>query len=159
LGKIDIIKYIVEHGDIEINFGNLNQFYEWMEAINKSGRKEIFEYLAERHIELFTSIAVNEIISWNRLDLLELLVKHHFDVNLRDAQGNTPLVYAIKFNRRSIVNYLIEQGANIFNVNKDGQTVNELCGECYDHNNNNSISIHTRIKRLIEENLSEQNKF
>jgi len=159
LGELDIIKYLVDCGGVEINFYNLNNFYEWMEAINRNGHLEIFEYLAEDHPELFTSHTLSEIISWGRLDLMERLVKHpQFDINLRDEQGNTPLSYAIKFNERAMVNYLIGEGANIFNVNNAGQSIEALCRECYDRNNNDSISIQNKITRLLLER-SEKKKY
>lgn len=148
-GEVDIVKYLID-SNIDIHFDEMNAFYEFMEAINKNGKKEIFEYIAQKRMDSFTSTIVNEIVAWDRVDLIKILVQHHLDVNIRDEQGNIPLSYAIKFNERLMVNYLIEQGANIFNVDRNGQTIYELCKECYDHNNNNSISIHNKIKRLVE---------
>jgi len=161
IGNLDIIKYLVDGSGssgsgssggsgVAVNFNHLNDFSEWMEAINANGKMEIFDYLAEEHPEVWTSHTVSEIISWNRLDLMERLVKQpHFDINLRDEQGNTPLAYAIRFNERAMVNLLIEAGADIFSVNQAGQSMEALCDECYDRNNNDSISIQTKIKRLL----------
>jgi len=150
LGAVDIVKYLIDIGS-DLQFSNLSIFFDIVEAINKNGQKEIFEYIAQKHIELFTPNIVNEIISWDRLDLLKILVQNHLDVNIRDDNGNIPLVYAIKFNERQITNYLIENGANIFNINNAGQTIYDICNECLDVNSTSSISIHAKIKRLIEE--------
>ncbi|ORY58275.1 ankyrin [Neocallimastix californiae] len=148
-GEVAISKYLIDCG-VEIHFNQIQPFYEFMKAINNNGKKEIFEYIAHKRINEFTSVLISEIISWHRLDLIKILIENHLEVNLRDEQGNIPLTYAVIYNERIIVNYLIEHGANIFNVDCNGKTIYELCRECYDLNNNNSISIHNKIKRLIE---------
>jgi len=149
-GEVNVVKYLIDCG-IDLHFSQMTVFYEFMEAINKNGKKEIFEYIAEKRMDCFTSAMVNEIVAWNRIDLMKILIKHHLDVNIRDEKGNIPLSYAIRFNERLMVHYLIEQGSNIYNVNANGQTIYELSQECYDSNNNSSISIHNKIKRRIEE--------
>jgi len=148
-GEVAISKYLIDCG-VEIHFNQIQPFYEFMKAINNNGKKEIFEYIAHKRINEFTSVLISEIISWHLLDLIKILIENHLEVNLRDEQGNIPLTYAVIYNERIIVNYLIEHGANIFNVDCNGKTIYELCRECYDLNNNNSISIHNKIKRLIE---------
>ncbi|OUM61307.1 hypothetical protein PIROE2DRAFT_67560 [Piromyces sp. E2] len=148
LGAVDIVKYLIDIG-VDLQFSNLSIFFDIVEIINKNGKKEIFDYIAQKHIELFTSNIVNEIISLDRLDLLKILVQNHLNVNICDDNGNIPLVYAIKFNERQIANYLIENGANIFSINKAGQSIYDICCECLDVNSTSSISIHAKIKRLI----------
>ncbi|ORX45982.1 hypothetical protein BCR36DRAFT_585445 [Piromyces finnis] len=149
LGAIDIVKYLIDIG-VDLQFSNLTIFFDLVESINKNGQKEIFEYIARKHIELFTPNIVNDIISRDRLDLLKILVQNQLDINIQDENGNIPLVYAIKFNERFISNYLIECGANIFSINSAGQSIYDICCESLDVNNSSSVSIHAKIKRLIE---------
>ncbi|ORX80684.1 ankyrin [Anaeromyces robustus] len=179
LEAIDIVKYLIDK-NVEINFSNLNDFYEFLEILNhnnhsnnnsnsnnttttatttttttttttnNNNKKEIFEYIVQHRGDLFTCNIIGEIISLNRFDLIKILIENQININIRDDQGNIPLSYGIKFNERLIVNYLIEHGANIYNVNHSGQTIYELCCECYDLNNDHSISIYNKIKRLIQ---------
>jgi ankyrin repeat protein len=44
------------------------------------------------------------------------------NVNLTDAQGNTPLIEASRFGHDDVVRVLIERGANLNAKNKEGQT-------------------------------------
>jgi ankyrin repeat protein len=44
------------------------------------------------------------------------------DVNVTDAQGNTPLIEASRFGHDSVARALVERGAKLDVKNKDGQT-------------------------------------
>ncbi|ORX80822.1 hypothetical protein BCR32DRAFT_183992, partial [Anaeromyces robustus] len=57
-------------------------------------------------------------------NLLKFLIdRHAININIKDRNGDIPLVYAIKHSRLQIVNYLIEHGADLYNVNHYGETI------------------------------------
>ena len=51
-----------------------------------------------------------------------LLSGDNVDVNITDAQGNTPLIEAARFGHDSVARALVERGAKLDVKNKDGQT-------------------------------------
>lgn len=67
-----------------------------------------------------------------RVDLVDVLLSHGFDVDYPDSRGNTPLLLACQagqkdlsfnpYHRRSMCERLIKDGASIFTRNKDGLT-------------------------------------
>jgi ankyrin repeat protein len=58
-----------------------------------------------------------------RLNFVKFLVEEKkFDINQKDMHGNTPLHIAIQFNKPQIINYLIDHGANINEVDNQIQT-------------------------------------
>ena len=51
-----------------------------------------------------------------------LLSGGNVDVNVTDAQGNTPLIEAARFGHDSVARALVEHGAKLDAKNKDGDT-------------------------------------
>jgi hypothetical protein len=56
----------------------------------------------------------------NDLDEVKQLLKDGAPIDGQNRYGNTPLHFAARYGRTKIVRYLIEQGANIYILNKDG---------------------------------------
>lgn len=50
-----------------------------------------------------------------------LIAKNH-NINATDANGNTPLILAVRYRKREVAKYLIRAGANVRTRNKAGQT-------------------------------------
>jgi len=55
------------------------------------------------------------------VEILTLLLKHHANIEARDAEENTPFIIAAKFGHLKIVNFLFEQGADINARNSKGE--------------------------------------
>jgi ankyrin repeat protein len=51
-----------------------------------------------------------------------LLSANDVNVNIVDAEGNTPLIEASRFGHDDVVRVLVERGANTKTQNKEGQT-------------------------------------
>jgi len=124
VGNIDIIQLLVEYG-ADINFKN-SKGCSVLEMIFEKEKLKIFEYFVKYDINNFTSEVINNLISKERLDLLKILIENNFNINLKDENDDTPLVYAFKNRQPEIVKYLIENGADVSNKNKQGETIDYL---------------------------------
>lgn len=58
--------------------------------------------------------------------IVKLLVEAGADLNVRDANGETPLMNAISINNADMVKYMIERGADFHAVNQEGRTVQQF---------------------------------
>jgi len=61
---------------------------------------------------------VKSIIDSNNLNILKYLIEHQLNINAKDNQGNTTLVYAIYTENEFLVKYLMEHGATTSAINK-----------------------------------------
>jgi hypothetical protein len=62
-------------------------------------------------------------IMYNNKNILELLLQKDININIKDGNGNTPLMYAIKNKNYKIIQYLLEnKNININSTNNDGST-------------------------------------
>lgn len=59
-------------------------------------------------------------------EVVELMIEHGADVNIRDANGSTPLMYAAKRGNHRIVEILLAAGADSSAKNDEGVTALEL---------------------------------
>lgn len=87
--------------------------------------------------------------------IVHLLVAAGGDLNLRDANGETPLMNAISINSATLVKYMIEHGADFHAISTNGRNVKTFA----DHYGNKEVSALVseaiRIERQrIEEGLS-----
>lgn len=55
-----------------------------------------------------------------------LIEEMHVDVNARDAKGNTPLHNAASRGDNEMILYLVEHGADVMAVNRQGQTIADM---------------------------------
>lgn len=66
----------------------------------------------------FEVISIRNIIRDGHLDLVEnLFFQGHFDIDYKDENGNTMLNYAISFDKKNIVQFLLDSGINPNTVN------------------------------------------
>ncbi|ORX49662.1 ankyrin [Piromyces finnis] len=124
-GELEIFKYLSNYTR-NINFNDRYDCNSVIKSVDKSGKTEIFEYLVKNNIKEFTDKIIKNIIFNNKLDLLKILVDNHYDINSKDDEGNTLLVYAIKNCNKPMVEYLIDHNANILNVNNEGLSILDI---------------------------------
>jgi ankyrin repeat protein len=75
-------------------------------------------------------------ILWNKPEMVELLLDHGANIELRDPDRDTPpLRYAIVFGRRDVIPILLARGANVGQVDANGTTALQLAknaaGGCF----------------------------
>jgi len=109
----NVFKTIIEYGNIDLNIENV-EGDSFLKNIIKS------------HDSDFDTDKKKE--------LIELLIKKGININFFDKNGNTPLVYAIQSNLKSIYNLLKENGAYINTNNGNTSFLDELVqSEKYDY--------------------------
>jgi len=145
-GDRDIVNYLIsQHIDLDfkddINYSDLIEIYETNKIFNE------FNQLLQYNIRHISSFLIQQIINNNRLDLLKVLLDHHLNIEQKDSKGNTILVNAIKAGKIPIVNYLIEQGADVYSVNSEGKSIYDIS---YIHcNNYNGRYIYQKICSIV----------
>jgi len=129
IGDMEIIHYLMEN-NAEISFENDYSYYDLISDIHHNGKIELFKDLANYNLNQFSSQLFLTIIygniQWNKLELLKILVDLQFDMNVKDVNGNTPLVYAIKVSDGPIANFLIDHGASLNETNNYGDSIYDL---------------------------------
>jgi len=109
----NVFKTIIEYGNIDLNIENV-EGDSFLKNIIKS------------HDSDFDTDKKKE--------LIELLIKKGININFFDKNGNTPLVYAIQSNLKSIYNLLKENGAYINTNDGNASFLDELVqSEKYDY--------------------------
>jgi len=121
-GDLPIFEYLLNQ-NAAISFDNKKENYHIIETIDKSGKTEIFEYLAQRNLDQFSDGITESIIFHNQINLLKILINKGFNINTQDTNGDTPLGYAVKFSNEYLVDYLIHLGADTKNINKKGESI------------------------------------
>ncbi|ORX83059.1 ankyrin [Anaeromyces robustus] len=71
-------------------------------------------------------ISIHPVIYWNDLELLKYLISQKLDINRQDKNGHSPLIYAIKRRNISIIQCLIEHGADIQLVNNQIKIIDSI---------------------------------
>ena len=71
----------------------------------------MFCYIKEKNLENFKRIYLENIVN-----------KEHQERNIKDKNGNSLLIFAVKCNAKNIVEFLLEQGENVNSQNNDGNT-------------------------------------
>ncbi|OUM59098.1 hypothetical protein PIROE2DRAFT_63981 [Piromyces sp. E2] len=81
-----------------------------------SQNQSLMKYLLDNGADINLSNKIIEvirlIIEQNKIDLLNYLVSNDLNVNMKDSNGNTLLVYAIQLKNETFINYLMECGSN-----------------------------------------------
>ncbi len=136
-GYLSIVKLLKEK-DAFINAMN-NDGVTALQLAAANGHTEIVRYLISQGADVNAcDLAGNRALSLaakgGHLDIVKLLVAAKADVNAIDKAGNTPLStlamqkHALA-SHDAIVNYLIDQGANVNTVNAKGQTALHLAAK------------------------------
>ncbi|KAG4100461.1 ankyrin [Neocallimastix lanati (nom. inval.)] len=79
------------------------------------------------HIEKISLLKFNN-INFNKKNqkILDLLKKYNLDINRKDNDNNTPLIYAINANNKDMVSYFLNHQANIQAVNEKINIIDSL---------------------------------
>ena len=121
-GSVDPLSYLFLESDCEEVLEN--KAYDIAKLLIKAGAYvNIPLYMFSRRRPLMCAL-----MGKCTLKIVKLLLEHGAKVNTRDSNGNTPLIYAIKYgcpfteNRYKIVKLLLEHGAIVNNKNNEGET-------------------------------------
>jgi ankyrin repeat protein len=83
---------------------------------------------------------LSEIVTMNYSSLVEALLSSHVDINFRNTHdGNTPLQYAVQDKRTTIVNMLLERGADTTIRNSQHETALWIAVRNGDYQNSESL--------------------
>eukprot|EP00833_Pecoramyces_ruminatium_P014934 jgi/Orpsp1_1/1188966/evm.model.d7180000068584.2 len=111
-------------------------------------RKIIIKYIVQNYPQIFTDTVVKEMIYFDRLDVLKILLRYHFELmDKKDENGDTPIVHAFRYKRKEIINYLLRCGANINNINNNGINIDHIL-----KNYNNISYIKNKLNHYIHMN-------
>jgi ankyrin repeat protein len=112
-------------------------------------------------IDLDNRTILYHLIKINNLQIIKLLIEYDKKiigfslVNLKDKYGNTSLMYCVIFNRFDILKFLIENNANLFDVNTKKNNVFFICNQ-YKRNNILKYLL-TKTEQLNFTNFSGEN--
>ena len=127
IGDIEIIEYLIECPNI--HFSRDETILDLIQ-IMENGNIQIFKYLEKFHI---TNKIIKEIIFYDNVELLKQLL-HNEDLNIdrKDENGDNLLGSAVRVSSKPIAIYLIENGANLYNINNFGESIYDISYENYD---------------------------
>eukprot|EP00833_Pecoramyces_ruminatium_P013964 jgi/Orpsp1_1/1187996/evm.model.d7180000061757.1 len=148
LGEFEITKYLIEC-NANVNFRNSNNDTPWKMALKRHNKK-IIKYLAKYYIKNLTGDDVSFLISNStneKLELLKILVENGLDIDLKTSNGDTLLAIAIMNRQNHIINYLVDSGANLYSINKEGKSILNICS-MYLVNSSSLSHIYNKIKNL-----------
>ncbi|XP_075237753.1 uncharacterized protein LOC142333982 [Lycorma delicatula] len=146
---IDIIIKLIEQG-ADVNVIDNNGLTPLKHALHSHMFKEIIQILIDNGVEINTHNQNNNIlllyllkdVNYNK-EHVNFVIQKGADVNICDNKGLTPIMYAILYGEKSIkteiISILIESGAHVDAVNKDGHTA--LCHAFFQKNYENEILI------------------
>ena len=93
------------------------------------GNNEVAKFLIENGIDINGSSTMGTplmacVVKGNA-EIAALLITKKADVNLGDANGTTPLIYAVQFQNKTILKLLLANKANKSHKDKEGKTAFE----------------------------------
>ena len=139
-GHLDIVKYLIANGAVDTNF-HTEYLNTSLMVASEYGHVDVVNYLVENlRVDVnikdnngWTALSVACVISGNETDssnrylsIVICLLKNGADVNTRNKNGFTPLMYASENGNVNVVKLLIDYGALKNLRNNDGQTAKML---------------------------------
>jgi len=133
-GHLEIVKALLAAGANPNSIGgtlHYGGFIAWMSALNRCNTNwlEIFDAMLAAGVELNPTIDVYfsplgyAISKQQDSAMIEALVKRGANVNIKDSEGETPLMLAVRFSSTDVVRTLIDAGADVNAKNKKGESV------------------------------------
>ena len=110
--KLDFIKYLIENKNANVNY-SVEKWTE-EEGFGRAYNPNRPTYFPNKYTPLMSILQSK---NCEKMDAVKLLIKHGANINSKDQDENTPLMYAIYFTDINIVNYLIEKGSDVNAVN------------------------------------------
>jgi len=140
--KFNIIKLLLKYG-LDINakdeegktlllyaINEVNEFLFYYLIKNKASLKSLQAYNIKVLVKFIVRInenenVLNKLIKYTNkekeeekcIKILNLIIQNGFDINDKDEEGNTILIYAIEARKVSVIQYLLERNASLEPVN------------------------------------------
>ncbi|OUM62212.1 hypothetical protein PIROE2DRAFT_62039 [Piromyces sp. E2] len=151
MGELNIIKYLIEcHGTIK--FKNKYDCCSLIESICKRKMIEIFDYFTDNNLNIFSDEIIKTLLWEERYDLLKILIPKYISISYRDDTGNTLIANAIIAGNSEMVQFLINNHANVNCINHNHETLEDINKKYnYLYNNNN----YTSIEKILKKNKKE----
>ncbi|ORX57198.1 ankyrin [Piromyces finnis] len=143
IGEIEIVKYLLKC-NANVNYINSAGKSPLKNALKQENHL-IFLTLAKTNIKSIKGNLLIPIIRKGNLKVLKELINYGLDIDTIVENGNTLLAQAIIDRQVSIVDYLVDNGANVFSVNSHGNTIMDLCRNSIMNSNNN---VYIKIQKL-----------
>lgn len=140
LNEIDFIEKETMYEKLKIDFIEEmeNQYENYLYSLFENGNFKKAKEFIESGIKIkynyifdFAFIMVS--IENQREDLVELLIKSGYNINIKNNEGETPLMLSSKYCSKKLVKLLLDYKANIKDENNKGETALMLA-EKYENN-------------------------
>ena len=117
--------YEVYIGDQPILIEDYNHSFSFRYALQRSIEGEnhkLVSFLMEIDISLQTNNSLHEAARDGNIEVVELLLKEHVDINIQNENGETALMLASKNDHIQVVELLLKEHADVNIQNQDGHT-------------------------------------
>jgi len=148
---LSIIKVLINKGISIDRSINENQIESILISAIDNDDSSIIDFIAKYKIKIYTNDIIKSIISKNKIDLLKVLISNNLDINMKDKDEKTCLIYAIENDNEPIIQYLLDNNASIKDVNNNIDVMESII-------KNGNLSL---LKILIKNHLdiNEKDKF
>lgn len=139
--RLQVIKLLVEHG-ADVNYqdatGNDVLSCALYASFERYDTIEIIEYLEQKGINIYkkyenSNTLLHKACESDSLLVIQYLINHRgFDINAVNADGDTPLIYFLRFasnRKKDTLQFLIQSGADAKIKNKEGKTAYDYAVE------------------------------
>jgi len=136
--QLEILEFLIEN---HLDINDINKFPELpLKHAIKEGKIDIIVYLINHGANLQflynDSISINKLFDlstkYNRLDIFEGLISNGYNINSKNEEGNTLLIYAIQNQNIALIKYLIHNSAEIQAVHEKMNIIHTLIHNCMD---------------------------
>lgn len=149
LGELEMVKYLIEN-NASLNYHDDKGNSPWGKVL-EGRHQSLLEYFTTAHMaylkadDVAGQIMKTQIHESQKLEVLKYLISHGLEVDLKTPQGNTLLACALQTGQNSIINFLVDSGANLYSVNNKGQSIIDLCNSYLRYSDTLN-----KIRRLIK---------
>ena len=140
--------YEVYIGDLPILIEDYNHSFSFRYALQRSIETEnhkLVSFLMEIDVSLQTNNNIFEAARDGNIDIVELLLKEHVDINIQDENGETALMLASKNGHIQVVELLLKEHADVNIKNQDGHTAIMLALQ----------NVYTQVMELLGEHVDD----
>ncbi|XP_046571006.1 ankyrin repeat domain-containing protein 17-like [Haliotis rubra] len=152
-GNVEIIKHLLSHVSVDIDSRDVDFWTPVMHAVH-AGDMDVFNFLVEKGADLSkVGIEKKNILhvacAGENVEIIKNLLKHDIvDIDSRDKDGLTPVMYTAKDGCKDVFDVLVKWGADLSLLDDDNDNILHLaCG-------GNSIEI---VKYLLKHNIVDIN--